>query len=361
MRIFALVLLAACGTHAVATPIPIDTDPCAEPQWWPNTERSDTLPFEVHYPDDIPQPRAQAVRQLVEDDWRVETEDMGFRAPLTGAPCGGDDDVDVFLWPGQPEAYADAIAEDPSTPQDDWQTILVVDPDGEYGGDILPSTIAHELNHMCQAADDWDEPIAVLEATATYVEAQIAPELGARAMTLPDFQAHPEWSVDHDDGYETWFMYGAELYFESLRHTYFDDHVDAIGDLWRRMRNTGPDNEPDWADAVRSAVAPATLEDTIVSFATARWTADPAPRVTGTLTPADTALALGPIDMLGMAFVEVQGGTPTLTVEGVPAGAEVRMVWVASDVVAIILVPTDTYDPDDRPDAVDLDLSVSWS
>jgi hypothetical protein len=390
-------LVAGCdggGTGAIT----LGTVPCAEPSWWPGSLRSASIPVELHTPAGFATARAGEILAIVERDWAIETGEMGFREPLRGGACGHDDAVDVFVWPGISEAYVDSIAAIDATAQDDWTTYLVVDPDGTYGGDALPTTLAHELDHMCQAVDDWDEPIAILEATSTYVEAQIEPQLGARALTVADFQAHPGWSVDHDDGYETWFMYGAELYLEILRAARFDGHAAAIGDLWLGMRNTGEANEPDWADAVRAAVAPATFEDTLVDLAIWRWytgahadgrhlagSADlPAPALAGTLTPSTRALSLDPIDPLATAYLSVPAGTATVHVAGLSPALTVRMLALpgtggndadelpvtdatatidataAPRTLAIVVLTSAPYDPDTRPAAAALDLSITW-
>ena len=331
MRRSVLLALAACG-GSPAEPS-YDTVPCDAPEWWQHSVRAETHPIEVHFPDGIDAARAREVAALLDEDWTIEVGAMSFRAPLEGAPCGSDDAVDVFLWPGQEEAYVEAIADVPATPEDDWTTILVLDPDGEFGGDALPTTLAHELNHMCQAADDWNESIAILEATATHVEARIVPEGGARAITVADFQAHPEWSPDHDDGYETWFMYGASLYLEVLRSVYFDDHESFPGSLWQRMRAL------DWADALRDAVAPATLDDTIVALTIARW--DEPVATPPSLAVAPGTITLDPIEPLGARYLELDG---TATVDHPDA----RVVDVAPGVVAIVYLPPG-YDPADPP------------
>jgi hypothetical protein len=382
-----------------AAAIPADTDPCKHPRYWPHAVRSTTLPIEVHYPRAANAKRAFEVLAILERDWAIEVDQLGFRAPRTGGKCGSDDALDVFLWPGRPDGYTNAIDPIDGTPEDDWTTYMVLDPDGEFGGEQLPSTLAHELNHMCQASDDWDESIALLEATSTFVEATIEPALGARVESVADFQAEPGWSIDHDDDYDSWFMYGAELYLEVLRDAYFDGDPAGIGDLWRRMRNSSDDAAPSWADAVAAAVAPATLDDTIVDLAVWRWYVGPhddghhlagaaelpAPEPVGAAAPGTRKLALGRIDPLGTAYVSLSGGSATVRVHGLPRGLTVRMLAIpgtagadadelivrhgtaaidASDAprtLAVVVVPKGAYDPEDPPAAATLDLRLSWS
>lgn len=366
-----LTLLAGCGDDLVPeTPIPDDAIPCESPALWPNGVRSADVALEVRYPDSLDEARARDVLTLLEDDWAIEAGAMGFRAPIAVPGCGDDDDaVDVFLWPGLDEGYVEGIAAIEATPHDDWSTIMVLDPDGPYGGDALPTTLAHELNHMMQAADDWDETIAVLEATATFVELAVVGDEDVRETVRADVQAHPDWAFDHDDGYETWAMYGSELYLETL--TGLDDDPALLGDLWLAMRNTGAADEPDWADAVRAVMAPRTLDDTFVQYAIDRFAITPGPAIAATASPADASVALGTLDPYGMAYVTLTGtGTATLAVDGLGAELDVRIVGLPDGAtitgpvtlprtLAIVVVPVAPYDPQDAP--LPAALTLTWT
>jgi len=388
-----LVLVAACGDD-LAPPIPEDVvDPCAAAGYWPHGVRSATLPIEVRFPDDVTDARARDVLALLEDDWEIEHGVLGFREPIAVPGCGDDDDaLDVFLWPGTDEAYVEGLVPIDSTAHDDWATIIVIDPDGLYGGDELATTLAHELNHASQAADDWYEPIAVFEASATYVELAVVGDEDVRAVTFADFQAQPGWAFDHDDGYETWSMYGGALYLQVLAAIADDEAV--VGAIWEGMRNTGPANEPDWADAVAAVVAPRTLEDTFLELAIWRWyvgahddgahlddaAAIPEPAIAGAASPGVTRVPLGTIDPLGMAYVTLTGvGTATISVEGLGDELAARLLvlpGVAGDAdeltttvtldgtprtLAIVVVPTVPYDPETAPAPAALTLALTWS
>ena len=47
-----------------------------------------------------------------------------------------------------------------------------------------------------------------------------------RDRLLFDFQGNPDWSLDHDDGYETWYMYGAALWLHYICLLYTSDAAD---------------------------------------------------------------------------------------------------------------------------------------
>ena len=203
--------------------LPLGVAPCVEGEHWPLHIASDDLPLIVHYRGPSESLVAEEVLHHLELAWSIEVDELGFRPPLSDeGACGPDGAFDVFLYRGIEECYVDVLAEDAATTWDDWTTYMVVDPWGPYGGEILGPTLAHELNHACQAADDWfDTPIAY-EMTSTFVEEVVFDESDVYLDLLEDFQRHPDWALDYDDGYETWYMYGAALYLLHLRDRYFD-------------------------------------------------------------------------------------------------------------------------------------------
>lgn len=371
---------------------PPGTNPCTDPARWPRTLRSAELPVVVHYAQCAHRDTAAQVLALVEHAWAIETGALGFAPPLPdGGACGDDDAFDVFLWPGGEESYVEALEPNPATPHDDWLTFMVLDPWGPYGGDLLDSTIAHELNHACQATDDWWEHIAAFELTATFVEALVHPEDGDWLFVLDDFQAHPDWSVDRDDGYETWYMYGASLLLHFVRERYFDGDPAFAGAMWHASRNPPGDNEPDFEDALDALLvdrAGVSFPDAVAEFAAWRWyTGDradaahftdgalhPRPAVAATVTATPTTVAVEPM-IYGTAYIDLVG-TGTVTVELVapddpelrwhvqvipgaagatadvldPTGDEVSLDAFDLRTLAITALPATERDPDDQTD-----------
>lgn len=238
-------------------PLPDDAEPCAQPTLWPDAVRSSRLPVIVHYRGDAEAAMADAVLALVEHAWDVEVGQLGFRPPpVDDGTCGPDAALDVFLWRGKEECYVDVLGEIDATPHDDEPPYLVVDPWGRFGGALLATTVAHELNHAFQAADDWDDLPIAYEMTAAFVEDEVHDADDGYLTQVIDFQAHPDWSIDRDDGYETWFMYGAALYLRYLRDRHFGGDARWIGGVWRAMRSPLGSGEPDLEDALDELLAP---------------------------------------------------------------------------------------------------------
>ncbi|HTJ46678.1 MAG TPA: hypothetical protein VL463_31445, partial [Kofleriaceae bacterium] len=266
----AVTALGACG-HAVAPAspdapaivsidaplLPDDTVPCDHPDAWPYALHSTAHPVTVHYRVPDERDMAEQVMGLVDHSWDVETGVLGFRPPIDdGAKCGPDGSFDVFLWRGHEECFVDVIAEHDATPWDDRAAYLVVDPWGPYGGAILDTTVAHELNHAMQAADDWDDSAIVYEMTSVFVEDQVYDDDNQYVDQIKDFQAHPEWSLDHDDQYETWYMYGSALYLRFVRDRYFNGDASFAGAMWMALRSPYGAGDPDFEDALDSLLKP---------------------------------------------------------------------------------------------------------
>jgi hypothetical protein len=268
------VLIAACGggrgagaldagapDASALPPIPADTLPCEAPEHWPLDLASADLPIHVHH---RPGEEAMAaeVLALVERSWRIEVDELGFSPPLDdAAACGPDGGFDVFVWRGSETCYVDAFAEEPATAWDDALVYLVVDPWGPYGGAILDVTLAHELSHAMQAADDWWDAPIVYEMTSTFVEDLVFDDDDGYLDQVADFQAHPDWSLDRDDAYATWYMYGSAIYLHFVRERYFAGDGAFAGAMWRGLRG-----EPDFEDAL-DALLPVPFLDSVVEFA----------------------------------------------------------------------------------------------
>src|SRR5262249_3001145 len=143
---------------------------------------------------------------------------------------------------------------------------------GPYGGAILDTTVAHELNHAMQAADDWSDSAIVYEMTSVFVEDLVYDDDNQYVNQIVDFQAHPDWSLDHDDGYETWYMYGSALYLRFVRDHYVAGDGAFAGDMWMRLRSPYGSDEPDFEDALDAilrARAGVGFVDSVADFA--RW------------------------------------------------------------------------------------------
>jgi hypothetical protein len=257
--------------------LPANAVPCDDfDAYWPLAVAADAVPLVVHFSRADQAATADEVAAILEDAWRIEVQEQGFTPPIPDEGlCGDGPEIDIFLWEGNDEAYVDGLAENEATPYDDWFTYMVVDPWGSIGGELLGSTLAHELNHMMQAANDWFELTPFYEMSATFVEHELYPDTGWLASIVADYQLYPEWAPHHDDGYETWYMYASALYLEFLRDHYFEGDPAFLAALWEAARSDPSDepdaNEPDLIDAIDAALADfdASYADSLIDLA--RW------------------------------------------------------------------------------------------
>jgi hypothetical protein len=326
VRAAAALLLAACAGAGDETPVAIDdgvarvapanTIPCNHPEYWPYSVASASPPLRVHYERPSDWATARQVLGLLEQAWQVEVGQLGWRPPPSdGARCGPDGAFDTFLWRGHVECYVDVL--------DGGLPYLVVDPWGEYGGPILDSTVAHEFNHACQAADDWNDLAIAYEMTADFMQKIAVPTDQDYARYFADFQARPGWSLDHDDGLVTWYEYGASLYLFYLRDRHFGGDARFVADVWLGLR--GPATFEDSVDAILRARAGTTFMDSVAGFARWRWYGGAhddgrhfalglaqAPAATAARAEPGT-VTVAPM-LLGSSYVDLAGGGAPLTV-----------------------------------------------
>ncbi|MFT7582833.1 MAG: hypothetical protein ACI9MR_004517 [Myxococcota bacterium] len=371
--------------------------PCENPDYWPYAVASSSHPFVVRYQEISDRHEADRVRRFVETAWTAQVDSWGMRAPLDDSgDCGDSGDFDVFLWRGQRANFVDELAEVPTTPINDRTTYMVVDPWGEYAGAALASLVAHELHHAFQATDDWWDITIAYEMSATFAESRIFADDGW-AFVLDDFQSRADHALDWDDGYETYYMYGASLYLHFLSERYFGGDVAFIGSLWQTMRSpAGAEtdaslNEPDFADGIDTVLAEvdSSYVASIVAFARWRWfmgqrddgqhLEDAARYGNSPVVPtrvvrvADGGATLSPAPMLlGSIYLTLAGApgsTVTISVTGDDVAWTVQAVDAAEDdsvthettvvlgddglaPVVVTAIPLDpaSYDPDTRTD-----------
>ena len=256
--------------------IPPKTAPCEHPEYWTLDVRSSTRPILVHYRSPADEPVARQVLAFAEEGWAFHVGRLGFREPLgDGGKCGPDGAFDVFLWRGHEECFVDECADDASTAWDDHAAFMVVDPWGQYGGQALRETVVHEMAHACQAVDDWNESPILFEMSAVFTDEVFADSYVETY--LEDFQAHSDWSIDRDDKYRTWYMYGAALYLHYLRDRWFGGDVAFLQELWHRLRSPAgvgdTYNEPDFEDAIDALLAEkgASFVESVADFGRWRW------------------------------------------------------------------------------------------
>ncbi|MFL5346222.1 MAG: hypothetical protein ACJ8AT_15640 [Hyalangium sp.] len=281
--------LAGCGpTHAVTGdslnykhPLAEGTPICGRPdfnQMFPYSIRSEKLPVLVHYYKEVERETAQQVLAYVEKGWDYHVNQLGMRPAITDhGECGPDDAFDVFVWKGHRSCLVNVLSGEPSTPWDDRRGFMVVDPWGPYGGPELEETVVHEMAHASQAADDWYEAPITFEMSAVFTD-QIYANRYIKTY-FDDFQAHPDWALDRDDKYETWYMYGSSMYLLYLKDRFFGGQPRFLSDMWLHSRNPpGAEkdqtlNEPDFADALDGMLKDkgSSYVATVPEFSRWRW------------------------------------------------------------------------------------------
>jgi len=252
--------------------------------------RSSVYPLIVHYEDAALAAHAADMLRLFEEQWDLQVLTMGQTAPLLdGGACGPDENIDLYLLPGL-GTFVDAAAPNPATFHDDWSTFTWLDSDkisGPWGGRIRAGTVAHEFQHMLQAADDWYE-LDLFETTSTLMEDVVRDHPADYYRHFWEFASRPHQPLEFDDFYQTRFNYGKAMYAFFLRDRYFGGDASFIADFWRNTRSqargcsTGeypcyirPErNEPDIYDAIDAilgAIGPYDHVDSLIEFSRWRW------------------------------------------------------------------------------------------
>ncbi|QRO02640.1 hypothetical protein JRI60_23300 [Archangium violaceum] len=264
-------------THPLEEGTPI----CGRPDFnemFPYSIRSEKLPVLVHYYKEVEKETAQQVLAYVEKGWDYHVNQLGMRPALTDkGECGPDDAFDVFVWKGHRSCLVNVLSGEPSTAWDDRRGFMVVDAWGPYGGPELEETVVHEMAHASQAADDWYEAPHTFEMSAVFAD-QVYANRYIKTY-FEDFQAHPDWAIDRDDKYETWYMYGSSMYLLYLKDRFFGGQPQFLSRMWLASRNPpGAENdqtlnEPDFADALDGMLAEksSSYVETVPEFSRWRW------------------------------------------------------------------------------------------
>lgn len=131
-----------------------------------------------------------------ERSWQVEVADLGWAAPPSDAPRGGDDRLDMYLKDIEDNGYANTDAGQTTTNQSGY---LVLDNDyvgGDPGEhvDVLRGTVAHELNHVLQlgTASELGGESWLLESAAMWMETRVYPDLDQWTAYVRTVAASPD-------------------------------------------------------------------------------------------------------------------------------------------------------------------------
>jgi len=226
-----------------------------------------------NFPDEAS--KAEIVLAYAEFSWLQEVEELGFRPPRRGSGTATEEGLDLFL--GDTLSYGAAgytspVDMDASTPITDCTVYIVLNQD-EPAGDFLKATTVHEINHGCQTAMDCLETLSSMEATATWTEYLLVPEIDFTfGLTIGDFQQFPNRSVGWRDNYDI-YVYGAALFMRFLDEFMGDGDPRFISGLWEGSVQTAAENEPDLLDAIVAAAEAKTIspEDLFGEFGEWRY------------------------------------------------------------------------------------------
>ncbi len=209
--------------------------------------------------------------ETLEYVWRVEIDQMGFVAPIFDSGEGGDWRLDVYIQNVMDEGYAGYVdtgdgyvGDNPNTPEKERNTsygFMVLDNDyaeiagddsGETPSELLQVTVAHEFNHLVQAAyDDYDPHTWLYEATSTWMEDAVFDDVNDGVWYLdaltesPDTCLVTEGGIHSSDDDNHW--YATWLFLRSITEQYGGD---VIRTIWENNRNLSG------FDAIDAAVSP---------------------------------------------------------------------------------------------------------
>jgi hypothetical protein len=208
----------------------------------------DTEHFVIHYTEDgdnaADSDFIAAAAEIVEEVWQIEIEELGWAAPPADNGAGGDDRFDMYIMElcsdedaaygyAQPEGEEGDNPNSPDVEPKGGSSFLVIDNNFaddcfENGESDLRTTVAHEFHHNIQFGYDVEDAHNwYYEATATWMETQVAGDAQQATMYVADVFETPEACFGNDDG-----SYGTYLFIQSL----VDAHGEQIVmELWQNI------------------------------------------------------------------------------------------------------------------------------
>jgi hypothetical protein len=235
--------------------------------------------------------------------WTAEITNLGYKKPKADTPTGGhrggnpNKKLDIFIQDvGRPSigVYGYCTTDDPRrNTRRDVSSYCVLDDDygaGQFSGtnglDALKVTAAHEFHHASHFAYDWKEDRALLEGTATNMEAAVYGSIhdnyqyfdASPLNPVNNSSDGPWWPVDMFDAqfgnqYGSWIFYRfLEEYFGSATHPDPDRDPSINREIWQQAAAVpGTNNGGKYStQAIRAAIA-ARLETFRDVFAEFGW------------------------------------------------------------------------------------------
>lgn len=214
------------------TPRPPDTFPtssCWEPQM-PNVMRGNR--FELQWEDGvISQSTADELLESLELSWEVEVDELGWEATVKS---------DDYLLPVFVTASYSGGAYTTVESCEGWYApYIVFGYDSFYDMDWARTAAAHEFNHAIQFSTSYAPEAFWWEATATYIEELVYPDVNYWSWYVTGYTDNPELAFNADgNNYDEFnHMYGMAIF-----GFYLDNHQggdDVVRQTWDAANNEG--------------------------------------------------------------------------------------------------------------------------
>ncbi|MEO8290520.1 MAG: MXAN_6640 family putative metalloprotease [Gaiellaceae bacterium] len=175
------------------------------------------------------------VKSVMATVWSKEVTTYGYKKPRADGPYGGhrggnpNSKLDVFIADvGRRGLYGYCTTDDPHfNTQNRLSAYCVLDddfvrtqfPTGAYGVNALKVTAAHEFNHAIQFAYDYFEDRALMEGTATNMEATVYPTIHDNYQyfqSSPLSRSNPWYPIDIFRGSAGSQQYGSWIFYRFL-------------------------------------------------------------------------------------------------------------------------------------------------
>ena len=212
---------------------------------------------------DAPKNRAWVKRTLsvLDEVWRAEVGQLGFRKPLPDRGAGGDNRFDVYLKDlGNTGAYGYCTPERRASGNRFTASgYCVLDNDfspkqyaGNPAGKSLRVTAAHEFFHAVQFAYDFGEDPWFMESTAVWMEERVMGGINDNRQYLPFGQlADPGSSLDRFDA-GSFNQYGNWIWWEHLSDRF---GTSIVRKVWDQAAAGGGKKDAYSTEAMRRVLA----------------------------------------------------------------------------------------------------------
>lgn len=220
----------------------------------------------------------EAVLDAAATSHATENGSLGWRQPIPDGARGGGGQTDIYLADLEQGLFGYA-APDPGQSGRSRSAYLVIDNDfRDFGGsplELMRVTMAHEYNHILHFAYDTFQDLWLFEATATWIEDLVYPEINDYFNFLGPFARKPQRPMAEPDG-RAMKLYGSAMWNHWLAAAHGPVTVRRV---WEVSPIVSP---PDFAVAAyERAIADSggpSFGREFVEFAaaTAEWNSDPA-------------------------------------------------------------------------------------